>query len=99
MAKELEVQINEFLEVWDLEQQEKFLRDVIPLFEMYFSLDKEGEIFEKENGEHEATIRLIRSVYLISKMAEYHAGKLASVKMQWPSLWKKMEKSKYDQLE
>lgn len=99
MAKDLQHQINEFLEVWDLEQQEKFIRDVVPLFEMYFNVDKDFGLYDKEDGLEHATVRLIRSVYLISKMAECHAGKLATVKMQWPSLWKKMEKLNYDNLE
>lgn len=99
MAKDIQHQINEFLEVWNLDQQEKFLADVIPLFEMYYQIDKEGDIFEREDtAQNAATVRLLRSVYLISKLAEYHAGKLATVRMQWPNLWKKMEKTS-DQLE
>jgi len=99
MAKDIQFQINEFLEVWNLEQQEKFLRDVIPIFEMYYQIDKEGDIFERaETAQDAATVRLLRSVYLISKLAEYHAAKLATVRMQWPRLWKKMENAS-DQLE
>jgi hypothetical protein len=94
MSKDIQLEINEVLEIWDLNQQEKFLSDIIPIFELYYSIDKESEIFEKkETAEDAATVRLIRAVYLISKMAESHSGKIAAVRMQWPKLWKRMEQS------
>lgn len=93
MAKrDLQTQINEFLEVWDCDQQEKFLKDIVPLFELYYDIGQDMELFEKEEtAQDAATVRLIRAAYLISKIAEYHSGKLATVKMSYPGLWRRME--------
>lgn len=44
-------------------------------------------------GEEDKTnVRLIRTVYLMSKIAESHAGTLVTIKVRFKDLWKRMEK-------
>lgn len=92
--KTLEDEINDFLEVWDCNQQVAFLRDIIPLFELY-DVDEEDDWVRNAVGEeNERNVRLIRTVYLISKIAECHASKLAYMKINFKELWKRMELTK-----
>lgn len=91
---DLESEINNFLELWDCEQNIQFLKDIIPLFELY-NVDDENDWVEKKVGgdeENVRTIRLIRTVYLISRIAEFHAGRLLRIRSEFKDLWKKMEK-------
>ncbi len=89
--KTLEQEINEFLEKWDAEKMTSFLRDIVPIFELYDVAD-EGDWVEDAVGKsNERNVRLIRTVYLISKLAESHAGTLAHLKINFKDLYKRME--------
>lgn len=92
--KDLNDLINEFLEVWDCRAMTTFLRDIIPLFELYDVEDEDDWVEKKVGGDAEnvRTIRLIRTVYLMSRIAEFHAGKLCNLNFNFKSLWQKMEK-------
>lgn len=92
--KSLEEEINEFLNDWDFRSLTNFLRDIIPLFELY-DVEDEDDWVEKAVGgdaENVRTVRLIRTVYLVSRIAEFHAGKLCSINIKYKNIWKKMEK-------
>ena len=88
----LDQEINEFLEFWDGDQMCAFLRDIIPLFELYDVEEESDWVTEAVGSENERNVRLIRTVYLISRIAEFHAGKLASVKINFKEIYKKMER-------
>lgn len=92
--RSLEEEINEFLEMWDCKQQVAFLRDIIPLFELYDVNEEDDWVKEAVGEENERNIRLIRTVYLISKIAENHTGKLTLIKIKYPKLYRKMESTK-----
>lgn len=92
--KTIEKEINDFLEDWDIRYLTTFLKDVIPLLELY-DVEKEDDWVVKEVGGdemHVLTVRLVRTVYLVSRIAEFHAGKLSSIKVNFNNLWKRMEK-------
>lgn len=90
--KTLEQELNEFLEKWDAPQMCNFLRDIIPLFELY-DVEDESDWVKNEVGEdNERNVRLIRTIYLVSRIAEYHAGTLATLKMNFRHLHDRMEK-------
>lgn len=96
MAKkrDIEEEINDFLAIWGSKELISFLNEVIPLLELY-DVDEKDDWVEKDVGgdeENIRTIRLIRTVYLISRIAELHAGKLSIIKMRFKDLWKRMEK-------
>ncbi len=92
--KTIQEEINEFLEFWDLKKQTSFLRDIIPLFELYDVHDEDDWVKNIVGGDEDnvRNIRLIRTVYLISKIAEYHAANLCVIKIKFKDLDKKMEK-------
>lgn len=90
----LEDEINLFLETWDHKQMRAFFYDILPLIELY-NVDIDDDWVAHEVGgdeENIRTVRLIRTVYLISKIAEYHSGRLCEIKIKFKNLFKKMEK-------
>lgn len=101
MAKQktIEEEINAFLEVWDGAQLVSFLRSIIPLFELYDVEDEDDWVAKEVGEEFEANIRLIRTVYLLAKIADLHTGKLAIAKAQFKGLWQRMEKEGIKRLE
>ena len=89
--KSLEVEINEFLQVWGLEQLQEFINDVFPLFDLY-NVDEENDWVKDHVGEENTTnVRLIRTVYLISKIAEHHASAFCKIKMEHRNIWERLE--------
>lgn len=89
--KTLEYDINAFLETWDCAQLTLFLNDIIPLFDLY-NVDEEDDWVKDAVGiDNLATVRLIRTVYLVSKIAENHAGKLCATKIHFKDIYKRME--------
>lgn len=96
--KTLEEEINDFLDVWDCKQLTAFLRDIIPLFELYDVEDEDDWVEKRVGGgeENVRNVRLIRTVYLVSKIAEFHAGKLSTIKINFKNLYQKMDKRKQE---
>lgn len=90
--RNIEYEINEFLEHWDSNQMSSFLSDIIPLFELYDVEEEKDWVVDVAGKDDERNVRLIRTVYLISRIAEFHAGKLAYIKMIFKDLYRKMEK-------
>lgn len=90
--KTIEDEVNEFLEYWDCDQMCAFLRDVIPLFELYDVDEQDDWLRDRVGEEDERNVRLIRTVYLISRIAEFHTGYLASVKVNFKNIHQRLEK-------
>jgi len=91
----LEEEINHFLDRWDYKEQIQFLQDIVPLVELY-NVDEDDDWVEKAVGgdiENVRNVRLIRTVYLMSKLAEFHAGKLCMINIEFKNLWKRIEKN------
>lgn len=92
MKNSIENQINQAIELWDCKRQIAFLEDIIPMLELY-DVDEDDDWVKNAVGEsNERNVRLIRTIYLISKIAENHCGALASFKISFPNLYLKMEK-------
>jgi hypothetical protein len=90
--KDLQQEINEFLELFDIKSLISFLECIIPLTELY-DVDESDDWVEQKVGKDEvSTIRMIRTVYLISKLAEVSGGKLATARARFPNLWRRLEK-------
>jgi hypothetical protein len=93
IKKNIEQEINEFLDSWDCQQQMAFLRDIIPLFKLY-DVDQEDDWVQYEVGgdeENVQTVRLIRTVYLVSRICAFHAGRMSVINCNFKNLWKKIE--------
>lgn len=90
--KDIETEINEFLNYFNCERLIKFLKDIIPLFELYDVEDEDDWVKDAVGEEDTQNVRLIRTVYLMSRIAENHSGALATVRSKFPDMWRKIEK-------
>lgn len=87
----IEQDINSFLDKWDCKQLIRFFQDVMPLMELY-NVDTESDWVRDEVGEgNERDIRLIRTVYLLSRIVDTHSGVFSSTRANFPKMWQKME--------
>lgn len=89
--KTIEEDVNSFLEKWDCDQLTEFLRDIIPLFELYNVEENNDWVKDKVGDEDETNVRLIRTVYLVSRIADFHSGVLSSIRANFPKLWQRLE--------
>lgn len=94
--RSLEEEINVFLEEWDSEQMVSFLRETIALFELFDIEDEDDWVKEVVGEENSREVRMIRAVYLISRIAEFHSAKLCKLNIHFKGLWRKMEKVRSD---
>lgn len=90
--KTLEQEINEFLQVWDCDQMCSFLDDITPLFELYDVEENHDWLKDKVGEIDERNVRLIRTVYLVSRIAEIHSGKMALIRGKFKDIYKRLEK-------
>lgn len=89
--KTLEIEINEFLQVWGLEQLQQFINDIIPLFDLYNVEEDDDWVKDQVGAENTTNVRLIRTVYLISKIAEHHSSALCKIKIDHRKIWERLE--------
>jgi|SRR5690242_21554756 len=89
----LEEEINAFLEYWDVNKLKDFFRDASPLIDLYNVAEDNDWVKEAVGEDDQRNVRLIRTVYLVSRIAEFHAGRLCSVNVQFKNLWKRLEKA------
>jgi len=69
-----------------------FLDLAIPIVELY-DVDIEDDWVEQTVGpETVDTVRLCRTVYLVSKFCERMSGRIATIRSKYPRMWEKMEK-------
>jgi hypothetical protein len=90
--KDLQQEINEFLEVFDVNTLISLLECIIPLRELYDVEENADWVENYVSKDQVSTIRIIRTVYLISKLAETSSGKLATVRAKFGNLWRRLEK-------
>lgn len=94
--KKIEDEINAFLEIWDAQQLISFISDIEPLLNLYDIDENNDWVKDIVGAEDERNVRLIRTVYLLSKIAENHSGKLAEIKYSFRNLWMRMERNGLD---
>ena len=89
--KTIEQEINEFFELWGEKELVDFFKDIFPLLELY-NVDENDDWVKDAVGEEDTrNVRLIRTVYLLSKIADNHAGKLARTSAYFKNIWKRLE--------
>lgn len=92
MKKNIEHELNEFLEEWDVQKLVAFLKDIMPLCELYNVSEDDDWVKDIVGEDGHKDIRLLRTMYLMSKIAENHSGKLAILRSKFPRLYERMEK-------
>lgn len=88
---DMEIKIQEFFEKWSWEEMNDlacFFIEFLEIFEIDKQIDWEKEVQANEDIRN---VKIIRCVYIILKMADLYSGKLVSTKMEFKSLWRKLE--------
>lgn len=88
----LEEEIRLFLKSWNCEKQVNFLRDLVPIFELYDVDSHNNWLSDTVGPEDLHNIRLVRTVYLISRLAEFHAADLCFLKNKFRYIYRRLEK-------
>lgn len=90
----IDKELNAFFQEFDAKSFAALLRDLIPIVEMY-DLDESGEaVIDKVldgDQQHKDAVVMIRTAYLISRLCDFHAGKLLSLRLSFKGLWKRLE--------
>lgn len=89
--KSLEEQIERFFNDWNCIQMTDFLRDIIPILELYDNTDTTIDDAVGNDDEAIRNVRMVRMVYLVSRLADLYSGKLCRLKADYKNLWKKIE--------
>ncbi len=92
MKKTIETEINAFLEEFDIVKLLDIIEDIMPLCDLY-SINEKDDWVKDLIGDDHRHIRILRTVYLLSRIAERHGGKMATMRMKHPRLFEKMEKA------
>ena len=93
--KSIEQEINDFYDLWPVEKFSSFFQDIGEILELY-DVDEDDDWVKNAIGKEEdaSVIRLIRTAYLFSRLAENHSGTLARIKINHKDLWKRLEEYK-----
>ena len=87
----IEQEISLFLEDWTFKKMESFLKEIMAIAEL-FDVDEDNDYIEKAVGKEDcANVRLVQAAYFISRLSEFHTGKLLKIKTDFPRLWERME--------
>lgn len=89
----LEDDINKFLEIWGVDDMLDFIRELGSVYELYDVNEDDDWVTNKVGKENESNVRIVRTVYIISRMAEMFSGKLCVTKMNLPLLHKRLEEA------
>lgn len=89
--KDVKETINKALDFWTCSDQLKFMKEVVALFRLY-DVDEENDWVEEIVGTEDLqNVRLMRTMIIISRIAEFHGTTLFNFKLHFPNLYKEME--------
>ncbi len=69
------------------------IQDFLPLVELYNFDEKEDWVKDAVGKDDVDAVRFVRTVYLLSRFASLHSGKLLTIKTCFKDLHLKMEKT------
>lgn len=88
----IEDEINDMMEEYGARHICGLIREIYEFYELY-DVDENDDWIEKQVGaENAREVRIIRTCYLLSRMAELHAGMLIGIRTKYPMLYKRLHK-------
>jgi len=88
----LEHEIEEAFKFFDFNKFRRLILDLTDFYELYDVDDEDNWVKDAVGEENEINVRIVRTVYLISRIAENHSGALLGFKIKFPKLWERLEK-------
>jgi len=90
--KPIEDEINELLGIVDMDCINLFFKELYYLFAL-FDVDEKDDWLEKLVGPSNVReVRLIRTCYIASRLAEHFSSKFCSIKAHHPKFWERLQK-------
>ena len=96
MKKTLEQELAEMLEDFPAKELIELLRNIAPMWKLFDVDDDRDWVVDEVGEENEGNVRILRSFYLVSKLADNCAALLCRIKFRHGGLWKRMEKIRDD---
>lgn len=90
--KSFEDTVVEAFKFMDFSHFKLMLKDLVYIYELYDVDDEDNWLKDAVGEEDEINVRIIRTVYLMSRIAENHGSLLIAFKARFPKLWEKIEK-------
>lgn len=91
--KTLEEDITQFFEDFPLKDMREFLGAIYPVIELYETMGEDHDwVVDEVGAENAQNVRLIRTAYLFSRLADFYSGRLCLLSARHKGLWRKMEK-------
>lgn len=84
-------EINKFINLWDCNQMIAFFKQIYPLIELFEVTGKNDWVRDEVGEENAQNVRVLKMVYILSKIADMHAGRLCRIKIEHKNLWKRLE--------
>ena len=84
-------EIEDFTEIWGAEEMISFFEDTYALVKLYDVTEEFDWLRDSVGAEDVLNSRIIQTTYLMSRIAELHAGKLCTIKMKHRHLHKRIE--------
>jgi hypothetical protein len=94
--KTIEQQINEFVQLWAAEDLMKLFEEFEPLHYLYDVTEEDDWVERAVGKEDRLNVRVVRTVYLLSRLSEIFAGKFMMTNANFPKLWRKLEEIKHE---
>lgn len=91
MAKDIKHELACFLDDWTPEHLISYMKLTVELFRLYDFEDENDWVLEEVGADNVDNVRLMRTFYIISKIAYFHAGALSKIKFKYKDLWSRME--------
>lgn len=88
--RDLEDDIRTFFDIWDGDSLHDFFKDINDSFAAYGHDTTDWE--ELIPGTDEFNVRLIKTIYMMCKIADKHSGKLCRLKIDLKGLRQRLEK-------
>lgn len=90
--KTINDELNDFFETWHCKEMVALIQSIAPIMELYDIEVGDNWVKEAVGEDNERNVILIRTAYLISRLADFHAGILCRIKVDHKDLWRKLEK-------
>lgn len=89
--KPIREEVNEVIEIFDYKTLVSMFQEIQELLQLYDVTEDEDWLENLVGEDSRDEVRLIRTCYIASRMAERFAGRLCMLKMKHPNFWKRLE--------
>lgn len=95
VMKSFEDTLAEAFKFVDFSHFKLLIKDLVYIYELYDVDDEDNWLKDAVGEDDEINVRIIRTVYLLSRIAENHGSLLIAFKAKFPKLWERIERNNH----